>query len=334
MIRRWLVRILVALAVLVLAGGGYAAWRFGHPAMPADTQVLKPGTAAPGALTVQYFGATTLVFSDGRNAVMVDALLTRPDMRTVMFGKVASDPGKVDLALRRAALSRIDLLLVTHTHYDHVLDAAAVAQRTGATIVGSPSTRQVALGGNIPAARIVTVHGGERLSAGDFRVTVIRSLHSAGDRVPGDVTAPLRQPASAKDYKEGGTFAYLIEHKGFRILVHASANVVSGMYREHGVHADVVFLSTGGLTLQPPAFTQTYWRETVAATGAKLVVPIHWDDFLLPLDQPLVPLRRFLDDIPLTMSRIAPLAARDHVAVRYMPVFGPVDLVAAARTGR
>ena len=40
-------------------------------------------------------------------------------------------------------------------------------------------------------------------------------------------------------------------------------------------------------------------------------------------------LRRFLDDIPLTMSRIAPLAARDGVKVRYMPVIAPVDIIAA-----
>ena len=37
-----------------------------------------------------------------------------------------------------------------------------------------------------------------------------------------------------------------------------------------------------------------------------------------------------MDDIPLTMRRIAPLAARDHVAIRYLPVIAPVDIAAAA----
>jgi hypothetical protein len=31
------------------------------------------------------------------------------------------------------------------------------------------------------------------------------------------------------------------------------------------------------------------------------------------------------------MTRIMPLAARDHVAIRYMPVIAPVDLAAALR---
>ncbi|QDZ08626.1 MBL fold metallo-hydrolase [Sphingomonas panacisoli] len=322
--RVWIKRILLTVAALLAVAVGYGAWRFGHPALPADTVTLASSNAAAGDVTARYFGATTLTFGDGKNTIMIDALLTRPGMRAVMFDKIASDPALVGSVLSRAGLAKIDLLLVSHTHYDHALDIAAVAAKTGATIVGSPSTREVALGGGIPDARIRTIKGGETLVAGDFTVTVIRSAHSLGDRVPGEVTAPLRQPAKASDYREGGTFAYLIEHRGLRILVHASANFSPGMYR--GVKADVVFLATGGLSPHPADFTARYWDEVVKTTGAKLVVPIHWDDFLLPLDQPLQPLRRFLDDIPLTMTRLAPLAARDGVKIRYMPVIAPVDI--------
>ena len=156
---KWFLRILAVIAVLVLAGVGYGAWRFGHPALPADSQTLPAVSAAGSGLTAQYFGTTTLAFRDGHNAVMVDALLTRPDMKTVLSGVVASNPALIDSILRRASIDKLDLLLISHTHYDHVLDADAVAQRTGATIVGSASTREVALGGGIPAARIATITG-------------------------------------------------------------------------------------------------------------------------------------------------------------------------------
>lgn len=327
--RRWLKRIAALFLLLVIGIAGYAAYALGHPGMPADTQTLPAASTLPKGLSAQYFGATTLVFRDEKNAVMIDALLTRPGMGKVMFGTIASDPARVDWALGKAQLGSADLLLITHSHYDHVLDAAAVATRTGAKIAGSSSTREVMLGSDIPEARTIIVKGGEQLEAGDFRVTVIRSRHSEPDTVPGEVTAPIHQPASAKDFKEGGTFAYLIEHRGLRILVHASANFVPGMYE--GVKADVIFLATGGLTQRPADFTTRYWQEIVTATGAKIVIPIHWDDFLAPLDKPLKPLPRMLDNIPETMKRLAPLAARDHVAIRYMPVIAPVDIVAAAR---
>jgi hypothetical protein len=38
-----------------------------------------------------------------------------------------------------------------------------------------------------------------------------------------------------------------------------------------------------------------------------------------------------MDDIPLTMTRIAPLAARDGVRVAYMPVIAPVDIASLAK---
>lgn len=331
-VKGWFRAMLGGVLLLVAVIGGYGAWALGDPALPAGSRTLDAGTPLPGGISVHDFGTTTLVFSDGRNAVMVDALLTRPTMAKALFGRIASDSARIDEDLKKAGLARIDLLLVSHSHYDHALDVAAVAQRTGARVVGSASTREIALGGGVPEARIAVVKGGEHLEAGDFRVTVLRSRHSLGDRVPGDVTAPLIQPAKLGDYKEGGTFAFLIEHKGLRLLVHASANVVQAMY--HGVRADAVFLATGGLSSQPAAYTDAYWHEIVETTGAKLVVPIHWDDFFAPLDRPLRPLPRMMDDIPLTMKRIAPLAARDHVAVRYLPVIAGVDIAAAVRAAQ
>jgi len=325
----WFQRLLLAAALLLLAVIGFGTWRFSHPAMPADSIGLPKAAQFPHGLAAHYFGATTLVFRDGRNAVMVDALLSRPSMRQVLFDKLSTDGPAVEATLRRAGIDHLDLLLISHSHYDHVLDAAAIAARTGASIAGSSSTREVALGSGFPAARISTVKGGEQLQAGNFKVTVFKSLHSRGDKVPGAITQPLHPPASASAYREGGTYAFLIEHRSLRILVHASSNVVPGMYK--GVHADVIFLATGGLSLQPAEFTANYWAETVEATGAKLVIPIHWDDFFQPLDRPLQPLRRFLDNVPLTMDRIAPLAANDHVMIRYMPVIAPVDMDAAAR---
>lgn len=294
---------------------------------PTPENYLASRQAAIGSVTARFLGTTTLILSDGRNTVMIDALLTHPRLRTVLLGKLRSDPTQVAAALDRAEARHVDLLLVSHSHYDHVLDAPAVASRTGAIIAGSESTRQVSLGGGISDSSIRIIRDGDRLNAGAFHVRVFRSLHSPGDRVPGTITAPLTQPARTSAYKEGGTFSFLIEHDGLRILIHASANVLPGMYK--GVRADVVYLAIGGLAGQTDAAVQSYWHEVVTQTGAQLVVPIHWDDFLRPLDQPQKMLPRLMDNIPKTLATIDALADREHRAIRYMPVIDPVDLQAA-----
>ncbi|WP_447752427.1 MBL fold metallo-hydrolase [Sphingopyxis fribergensis] len=325
--RRRLKSLLLVLVTLMLGGAGWIAWQLGNPAAPPVSQQLPVSLSPSPALHAQFFGATTLLLRDRDHAVMIDALLSRPGMRDVLFGTIGPDAARIDSALTRGKVRNIDLLFVTHSHYDHSLDAAAIARRTGAIVIGSPSTRQIALGGGIPADRIRLVEGGERFDAGSFHVTAFRSLHSPGDRVPGAIAGPIRPPAKAQDYKNGGTYAYLVEHEGLRILVHASANYVPGMYR--GVKADVVFLAIGGLGAQPADFIERYWRETVGATGARLVIPTHWDDFLRPLDGPFVPLPRLMDDVPAAIAKIEPLAKRGGVTIRTMPPVAPVDIAAA-----
>ena len=51
-----------------------------------------------------------------------------------------------------------------------------------------------------------------------------------------------------------------------------------------GAEADVAYLGVGQLGIQSDDYIETYWRETVRATGARRVVLIHWDDFFRPLD--------------------------------------------------
>ena len=35
---------------------------------------------------------------------------------------------------------------------------------------------------------------------------------------------------------------------------------------------------------QGRSFATDYWQQVVKKTGAKLVIPVHWDDFERPLD--------------------------------------------------
>jgi L-ascorbate metabolism protein UlaG (beta-lactamase superfamily) len=84
-----------------------------------------------------------------------------------------------------------------------------------------------------------------------------------------------------------------------------------------------VFLGVGTLGRKDDAYRRAYWHETVQLTGARRVVPIHWDDFWLPLDQPLQAMPLLFDDFGTTMADLSQRAKRDGVELRLPPLFTP-----------
>src|ERR1051325_9463666 len=122
---------------------------------------------------------------------------------------------------------------------------------------------------------------------GRFNVTFLKSAHLPNGYAVGEIEAPLAPPANAMDYKVGESYTLLVEHDGRTILIQGSAGFIPGAL--NGRKADVAYVGIGGLGAQNEQYREGYWREIVRAVGARRVVPIHWDNFFLPLDQPLVP---------------------------------------------
>lgn len=113
------------------------------------------------------------------------------------------------------------------------------------------------------------------------------------------------------------------------ILIHPSANYKRDLYKH--IKAKVVFLSIGLLGKQPESFVREYWQEVVRTTGAKIVIPIHWDDLSRPLDKPLLPMPYFADDFEAAMGILLKMADEDGVAVQFMPLFDAIDLLKTDR---
>jgi len=80
--------------------------------------------------------------------------------------------------VRSAELNRVDLICITHGHFDHVLDVGRVAGRLGSTVLCSPEvaeTLERRLG--VPRAQIRTVEPGEEVIRGALRVEVVPGVH-------------------------------------------------------------------------------------------------------------------------------------------------------------
>lgn len=243
-----------------------------------------------GAVRVTWLGTATLLFDDGETMLMTDGFLTRPPPRKVL--SLSTDPKTVDASLEKAGVSKLAALFVAHSHYDHALDAPYVAKKTGAVLYGSASTLNVGRGGDVPERQMVQFEPGKEYRFGRFAVTVLKSAHSPpfkfiNDDLGQTIDRPLRQPASFKEYKEGGAFDFHIRHGRNAILVNAGGGYMENTRDD--VRADVVFITTAVLGLQPPAYQAGFYAETIGKVRPKLVVPIHWDNFMTPLTARLQP---------------------------------------------
>jgi L-ascorbate metabolism protein UlaG (beta-lactamase superfamily) len=298
----------------------------GRPDLGAHRHRFTVAPAAPGApLSVTWLGVATLLVDDGTSALMTDGFFSRPSLPVLALRKVAPSAARVDGCLTRAGVRRLEAVIPVHTHFDHALDTALVAERTGARVIGGTSAANIARGAGLPEDRITVATSGAPISVGSYDVTLVESHHCPPDRFPGVITEPVVTPAKLSAYKCGEAWSMLIRHRPTdrRLLVQGSAGYVPGSLV--GQQADVAYLGLGQLGLQSRDYLVEYWTETVRAVGARTVIGIHWDDFFRPLSKPLRALPFATDDLDATLRVLSELADEDGVALQLPTVWRRED---------
>lgn len=279
------------------------------------------GASGPARINAQFMGTTTILLDDGKTRILSDGFFSRPSIWRMLIGKISPDEALIDSALSKAGVTRLDAIFVAHSHHDHAMDTARVARKTGAMVFGSESTRNIALGDGLPPERFKVFEDTKTYALGDFTMTVFQTPHSPGVAFPGTIDQPLSPPAGVNDYREGGNYSFLLQHGSTSILLVASGNFVPGKFK--GVKADMVFFGIGGLGKQSEEFISDYWNEVVRTVGAKVIIPVHWDDFTRSLDEPLRPMPYALDDFDKSMNALLALSKRDNVKMRLPIAFHP-----------
>lgn len=303
--------------------------RLGRPDIGRYADRFDVPEAARSGLSVTFLGVSTLLLDDGESAILTDGFFSRPAMARVVLQRLAPDEERIDACLRRARISRLEAVLPVHSHFDHALDSATVADRTGARLVGGESTANIGRGHGLPDDRIVVAIPGEPLTLGAFTVALLESEHCPPDRFPGTIDAPVVPPAKAAAYRCGEAWSVLVAHtSGRTALVQGSAGFVPGALA--GRSADVAYLGVGQLGIQTAEYVEAYWHETVHTVGARRVVLTHWDDFFRPLpmtadDRPLRALPYAGDDLDATMRVLSRLADRDGVTLSFPTVWRRED---------
>src|SRR5262249_5904783 len=100
------------------------------------------------------------------------------------------------LGVKAADIKRADAILIGHGHFDHMSDAAAIAARTGATVVGAPVTTEKLATQPIDPKQIQPVagRGGEVLNFAGFSVEPVLGRHGEPPAsIVGPIDAALKQ---------------------------------------------------------------------------------------------------------------------------------------------
>ena len=236
-------------------------------------------------MQLTFLGTNSLVFKKGDTSLMVDPHFSRPSFFS-LAGKIEPDSTQISAGLKAAGFEILNAVLLTHTHYDHAMDAALVVQQAGGNLYGSHSAGNLAVGAGLQPKDYQIVTPGDHLDLGDFQVGFLPSRHIAFPPplrwlLPQDGTIhhPLSSPAWFWDYHCGEVFAIQIDH----VLVFGSAACEPGAYAGLDIHT--VVLGIGGLETRSRAYLKQLYEETILKTSAKRVLLSHWDNFFQPLEK-------------------------------------------------
>jgi L-ascorbate metabolism protein UlaG (beta-lactamase superfamily) len=263
-----------------------------------------------GSASFRWLGTAGWRIDVGDRTVLFDPYLTR--FPTGLFDG-AFDP-RTPLRTRPeivdAHIGRPELVLVSHSHWDHLADVPHIARTTGARVVGTETTYHLLVSLGVDAGQISVVKGGEVLDFEGITVEVVPSLHSRNKKhsyfAPGTLnTPPATVPSTIADLPEGDTLAFQVTAGagGPAAFLMGASDFSERAVR--GLRPDLAMIA-----VPSSAATARYVPRLLRALDTPgVVVPVHWDNFEIPLSgapvrDPAMDLDAFLAEV----EKVSPAA--------------------------
>jgi L-ascorbate metabolism protein UlaG (beta-lactamase superfamily) len=263
------------------AGGG------GVPAcepFPSEPPSIEWVEVPPIGVRLTWTGVAGLVLETEGTRVAFDPFVSRPGVFATVFRRPVVDRSAV-----ARTFSGLDAVFVGHAHHDHAMDVAEVAAVSPrARVHAGPTAIELFARQGVARERLVVAEDRASAQAGAFRVEAIRSRHgvvpflSRIDRA----RAPRRgMPRTPFRWPRGEVLAWRVEVRGRAIHVQGSAGIDDAALARCA-RADVLVAC-----LAARAGTPRYLERLGERLAPRVLVPIHHDDFFVPLEEPPRPIR-------------------------------------------
>jgi L-ascorbate metabolism protein UlaG (beta-lactamase superfamily) len=216
---------------------------------------------------VRWFGhAAFSITTPGGKVLLIDPWLNNPSNPDVKNGK---DPF--------ASIPKVDYILLTHGHRDHVGDAVEIAKKTGAILICNPE-----LAGNLvkladfPGKQadtdaIMGIGGEIQIAGGEVTIAMTPAVHSSS------VFNPKAGPTEPERAYGGNPAGFVLIIKGGPTIYHSGDTAYFKDMETIGeqYQVDLALLNIGGHFGMEPRMA----ARAAQSVRARLAVPQHYATF-------------------------------------------------------
>ncbi|MEW5725235.1 MAG: MBL fold metallo-hydrolase [Thermodesulfobacteriota bacterium] len=227
-------------------------------------------------MQITWLGTAGFKITTGGDSFLIDPYLTR------------NKKARPVQTLGPRDLGPAGRIFISHGHFDHLLDAPAVAAETKALVYCDPVAASVLVREGLSPDRIVTVErDGQEFEGGAFRAKALFSRHVKFDKplvLKTLVRAHVRLPRCLKllkQYPAGQVLAWRFSLEGRTLLHFGSAGSAPGELERLAQDPPEVLM----VPLQGHTHICRLALEYVRVLQPACVIPHHHDDFYPPVSQ-------------------------------------------------
>jgi L-ascorbate metabolism protein UlaG (beta-lactamase superfamily) len=254
---------------------------------------LFASVAAAAEVEVLWLGhATTRITSVEGKVIVIDPFLKKNPKTPAQYRDLN-------------ALGKVDLILVTHGHGDHVGDLQELARSSGATVVANweMGLNMISLG-MLDADKVIAMNTGGTVTpiGRGIKIHMVPAEHSSA--IDLQAMGLEWDPGSPSQLFMGAAVGYVVElENGFKIYHTGDTGVFGDMALINTFYApDLALVTIGGYFTMDPEGAAYAVRELIKP---KQVIPIHYGTFPV-INRTPAEFKKALGDSPIEVLDVKP----------------------------